>query len=432
MDLALFGALLWFLAGGGTILLANWGWHRWRRQWQQRHLGDTTHFVQRLSHTYHQLAASVADRETLLHLFTQELPTTLQIDRATLLLVDGQRLIAADGLTLPVTHLVVRQVAARGEAMPVQGEVQRLLAQGRTDLGWSRLWVPLLRGTTLHGMWLLGQRQGGYGYSADHCRWLTTLARHAALILETVQVAEAEQRRAAQLRALYQQAINAAESERSRLARELHDGVLQDLCALARDLKAADGAAVPALGQFDTLTATADESIAALRAICHNLRPPLLTNNLALALQALIERLNRQTTAPISFNSAVDGLVLSEESTLAIYRIAQEALTNAVHHAQASEILVRLTSYPGALRLTVSDDGCGLPNTDARQTIQQAVADGHFGLAGMHERATMIGATLAVQTARDYGTAVILTIPVVPPHTSKPDTAAGAQSTPRR
>lgn len=149
----------------------------------------------------------------------------------------------------------------------------------------------------------------------------------------------------------------------------------------------------------------ADESIAALRAICHNLRPPLLTNNLPLALQALIERLNRQTTPMISFKSSVAALVLSEESTLAIYRIVQEALTNAIHHAHASEILVRLTHYPGALRLTISDDGCGLPSGDA---IQQAVASGHFGLAGMHERAKMIGATLEIQSARDYGTAIIL------------------------
>ena len=56
---------------------------------------------------------------------------------------------------------------------------------------------------------------------------------------------------------------------------------------------------------------------------------------------------------------------------------------------------------------TISDDGCGLPSGDA---IQQAVARGHFGLAGMHERAKLIGATLAVQSVRDYGTAVILTM----------------------
>jgi len=417
---SLLWALLYLLAGGGAMALSGWGYARWRRQRQQAQFGDTTGFAQTLNHTYHQLAASVADRQSLLQLFTQELPTTLQLERAVLLLVEGQRLVSTQGLTLPINHLAVRQVAASGEATPVQGDLQRVLAQGRTDLGWSCVWVPLMRGANLYGLWVLGQRQGGYGYSADHCRWLTTLARHAALILETVQVAEAEQARADQLRLLYYQAVTAAESERSRLARELHDGVLQDLCALARDLKAARGAGPPQTGQRHALTAVADESIAALRAICHNLRPPLLTNNLPLALQALIERLNRQSTAMISFKSSADPLVLAEESILVIYRIAQEALTNAIHHAHASEILVRLTHYPDALRLTVSDDGCGLPDAEPRKTMQQAVAGGHFGLAGMHERATMIGATLEVQSARDYGTAIILTVPL-PPHQPQSD-----------
>lgn len=390
------------------MVLAGWGWQCWRSRRHQQTFGTTTVFEQTLSHTYHHLAASVADRQTLLKLFADELPTLLQIDRAALLLVEGQALVAADGLTLPINHLAVRQVAASGEATRVQGDLQTLLAQSRTDLRWSRLWVPLLQGARLHGVWLLGQRQGGYGYSAAHCRWLTTLARHAALILETVQVAEAEQVRAGQLRALYQQTVTAAESERSRLARELHDGVLQELCALARDLKAVGTSIQPNPSQLETLTAVTDESIAALRAICHNLRPPLLTNNLPLALQALIERLNRQSPSMISFKSAVDGLALSEETTLAVYRIAQEALMNAIQHAQASEILVRLTHYPGTLRLTISDDGCGLPRTDV---VQQAVASGHFGIAGMHERSKMIGATLEIQSAREYGTAVILTLP---------------------
>lgn len=397
------------------MALGGWGWRRWQRWRQQKQFGDVTGFAQTLSYTYHQLAASVADRQSLLQLFTQELPSTLQIERAVLLLVAGQRLVGADGLTLPINHLAVRQLAASGEATPVQGDLHRVLTQGRTELGWSRVWVPLMRGANLHGLWVLGQRQGGYGYSADHCRWLTTLARHAALILETVQVAEAEQVRAGQLRILYYQAVTAAESERSRLARELHDGVLQDLCALARDLKATTGSPQLHAEQWAALTTVADESIAALRAICHNLRPPLLTHNLPLALQALIERLNRQSTAMISFKSAADSLALSEEHILTIYRIAQEALTNAIHHAHASEILVRLTHYPGALRLTVSDDGCGLPSAELLQTMQQAVIGGHFGLAGMHERATMIGATLDLQSARDYGTAIILTVPL-PPH----------------
>jgi signal transduction histidine kinase len=93
---------------------------------------------------------------------------------------------------------------------------------------------------------------------------------------------------------------------------------------------------------------------------------------------------------------------------LAMFRITQEALHNAIQHADASEIAVRLTQYPDRLRLTVTDDGRGIAGG-----VEPArfVAQGHFGLAGMRERAAMIGGRLDVQTAVEYGTAVILEVP---------------------
>ena len=126
-------------------------------------------------------------------------------------------------------------------------------------------------------------------------------------------------------------------------------------------------------------------------------------------LQALVERVNSHATTHISFTSSVAGLTLPEETTLAIYRIAQEVLNNAIQHAAASEIQVRLTQHPAMLRLTVSDDGRGMV---ASEDHSQWVATGHFGLASMRERAKIIHATLEIHSARDYGTAVILQAPI--------------------
>jgi signal transduction histidine kinase len=116
------------------------------------------------------------------------------------------------------------------------------------------------------------------------------------------------------------------------------------------------------------------------------------------------------SSSPVSIESKIESLTLPEETTLAIYRIAQEALNNAIRHADASEIGVRLTQYPDHLRLTISDDGQGIQHST---DFSRYVAEGHFGLAGMRERAKMIGATLDIQSARDYGTAVILEVPMV-------------------
>jgi signal transduction histidine kinase len=99
---------------------------------------------------------------------------------------------------------------------------------------------------------------------------------------------------------------------------------------------------------------------------------------------------------------------LPDETAVAVFRIAQEALRNAVKHADASEIEIRLTGYPDRVRLTVTDDGRGVRGG---ADSARFVAQGHFGLAGMRERAAMIGGRLDVQTAPDYGTVVVLELP---------------------
>jgi len=147
-----------------------------------------------------------------------------------------------------------------------------------------------------------------------------------------------------------------------------------------------------------------------MRAICDDLRPPLLRQDLASALKALVEEMDARSDAPvhIEITTQRDELRLPDERALAIFRITQEALNNALQHADASEIAVRLTEYPDKLRLTITDDGQGMPdNLDPGNLV----AAGHYGIAGMRERAAMIGGDLDVQTSLGYGTIVILELP---------------------
>lgn len=399
----------WLLIGLGLAFVIGWGgallWQRRQRPRQE----EQQRLATLLSGYYHKMAATVTDRQGLAQLLAVEIPSALGLRQAAILFLEGQILVAEGELCLPVNNAAVRQVAASGAAAPVTGELQTLIAQGRLDFSWTAVWVPLMRGTTLYGLWLLGRRVDGQVDSAEQLQWYTTLARQAALLLATVQVATQEQEKARQLQALYQEAVASSERERSRLSRELHDGVLQDLCAIGRDLKALDRHNSVDPAQVAALTGYADEAVSTLRAICHNLRPPFLNHNLPLSLQVLVERLSAQSTAHISLKTTVETLVIAEETTIALYRIAQEALTNAIRHADAAEILVRLTQHPQALRLTISDDGRGLP--DQTQTADAAAQD-HYGLVGMRERAKMIGATLEIHSAPDYGTAVIVEAPL--------------------
>lgn len=405
----------WFLAGTLSALVGIAVLYLFRRWLRRRRYGLP--IAQETLVQYGRQMASLLDRSALGQLLAVEVPGAIDVTEAVVLLTEGYDLVAlgdggpprrsAQNLRLPIHHAAVRWVASSGEAMPSRGHLRELIGQGRTDLDWTAVWVPLMRGADLYGLWLLGERASGFAYAPEDLRWLTTLARQAAVVLETIRYAEQEKHVAGEMQALYRQAVSARESERERLARELHDGVLQDLCAVTRDLKALEAQA-KAEAEFVALVSRSNESVQTLRAICHDLRPPLLSNNPALALTALVERLDGQSKAPIHIKVSAENLHLSENTALAIYRIAQEALHNAIQHADASEIAVQLTQYPDRLRMTITDDGQGIPDST---DLRRFVAEGHFGLAGMRERAAMIGGTLEVQSAPDYGTVVVLEIP---------------------
>ena len=410
------GPILWILLGALGALLGAWLVILARRWWYQRRYGlPIAH--EELLVGYGRRMAALLEREALARLLAEEASGSLDATRAVVLLAEGHDLAPPEGtpqaddrepgLRLPVLHAAVRRVASGGEATPVGGRLQALIAQGRSDLAWTAVWVPLMRGTELYGLWLLGKRAQEHAYAPEDLRWLTTLARQAAVVLETIRYAEQEKLVADEMQILYHQAVSARESERERLSRELHDGVLQDLCAVSRDLKALE-AQGDEPDRFAGLIAESNEAVQTLRAISHGLRPPMLSNNPVLALKSLVERLDGQSPVPIHIENSTEELVLSEEAALAIYRIAQEAMHNALQHADASEIAVRLTQYPDRVRMTITDDGRGIPNGRDPRSF---VAEGHFGLAGMRERAAMIGGTLEVHSAPDYGTAVILEIP---------------------
>ena len=426
--------LIGLALGWLTLALAGVLYVYLRKQWRMRRGGPLIdHGV--LLVEYGRKMMGVLDRQALSELLTVELPRVFQVGRAALLLPEDHQLVvvgaygsgAEADLRLPVSHAAVRWVASAGEAQRADsGRLRELHAQGRADLAWAAVWVPLMRGVDLHGLWLLGARgsgqqtrsprSGGRFYAPEDLRCLTAIGRQAAVMLEATRYAERERQSADELRALYQQVVTARETERGHLSRELHDGVLQDLCAVARDLKAlqarvqVNGAPFsdPSATLGASLATRSGETVNALRAICNDLRPPLLQHDLVSALRVLVEELDARSTAPIHIEVSVEDLSLTDAVAVAIYRIAQEALHNAIQHADASEIAVRLTQYPDRLRLTVTDDGQGI-----RGGVEPArfVAQGHLGLAGMRERAAMIGAKLDVQTAVDYGTVVILELP---------------------
>lgn len=195
-------------------------------------------------------------------------------------------------------------------------------------------------------------------------------------------------------------ALAAQEAERKRIARELHDEVGQTLTAVAlRAERAADepseqGAALAEIAE--TLLRSLDD----VHRIGRDLRPEALDDlGLVNALIALCSRIDRQGGLRVRRDLEWRIPALSSEVELVIYRVAQEALTNALRHAQATEVKVSLKHQGPQVELLVADDGRGLP-TEATER----------GLTGMQERARLIGAELQVQSGPDRGTVVALRV----------------------
>ncbi len=205
------------------------------------------------------------------------------------------------------------------------------------------------------------------------------------------------------------------EEERRRLARELHDDTLQSLIALNQrvqlaQLALADSPTVGAIAEIQTLL---EQTMADLRRFTRALRPIYLEDlGLVAALEMLTREVGQADNLRVEFHRAGSERRLSSEVELALYRMAQEALSNVARHAQAVQVSLSITFKPDAVILTISDNGCGFQVPASPAELAPA---GHFGLLGLHERAELIGAHLDIQSSPGHGTLVIVQLP-----TSKP------------
>lgn len=200
------------------------------------------------------------------------------------------------------------------------------------------------------------------------------------------------------------QALAARERERRRLSRELHDEVGQTLSA-ALLLLQPRGSDDPAEfeRQLSEAAETVRDGLEGARRVAHALRPEILEQ---LELGSALANLGRSMGAAADLNVAVTVPpalpALPADVELAVYRVAQEAMTNVVRHACATRAQLAVRLDPAALTLSVSDDGAGLPPDAAR---------GH-GLRGMHERARAVGAELVVRNGAAGGTELELRVPL--------------------
>ena len=311
------------------------------------------------------------------------------------------------GRRVPLADTVANVALRSGTSQRLSDDTNRARFQrhGLGNLGLvarEGLIVPLVFREQSYGVLVAIDSLDGTQFSPEHQRLLEAFAVSAATAVATAQSAADDRRR---------QRLAAAEAERARWARELHDETLQALGNLRLMLSAAarGGNADAMQAAIGRSLSQLESDIATLRSLITELRPAALDQlGLEPALLALVDRLR---TAGLEVDADVElasehgraDQRLTPDLETAVYRIVQEALTNAVKHGSASRAVVEVRDDPGFVDVRVRDDGSGFDPTDATSG---------FGVIGMRERAEILDGSLQIDSAHGAGTTVTARFPV--------------------
>lgn len=319
---------------------------------------------------------------------------------------DGIILVGSDGAIRDVNPCALRMFGyERGELMgrPVEMLVPRAQQRGHVEHRRRYMDSPRARPMGV-GLELRGLRRDGSEFPVE-ISLSPVPAIEGGYVLSIVR--DLSERRA--LQAFGAGALRAAEQERQRIARELHDDTAQRLAGLMIMLKVA-GRTVDPQEREERLDRVREEIGAAadaVRRIARGLRPPVLDEvGLPAALESLVRTLRHAHGLDIDLAMDRPAGRMSADSELAMYRIVQEALSNAIRHSGASRLAVSLQAEDHALRAEVRDEGRGFaterPFSDEGRGL---------GLVGMRERARHAGGTLEIDSAPGAGTRVRVTLP---------------------
>ncbi|MDQ3006158.1 MAG: sensor histidine kinase, partial [Chloroflexota bacterium] len=267
------------------------------------------------------------------------------------------------------------------------------LVSGDQPYSWIRLVLPLKLGEETNGFWLFGRRDPDDIYSQLEIPILQSLASQTAIALSNILQTE-------RLKSMYAGNIDRYEQERLRLSRDLHDSIMNEMAALLMR-EDAPVFSPEFQGAFEALTER-------LREIVTDLRPPSLTFGLKPALEDLADGLSERNREKVKIVVGIqaDGeWRYPDKVENHLYRIVQEACGNALKYAHAKTIRITGKLSRQKIELTVEDDGVGF-DAESKPNLDETHASKHYGLTGMHERASLTGAEVHIDSKPSGGTRI--------------------------
>ncbi|NDJ52453.1 MAG: sensor histidine kinase [Chloroflexi bacterium] len=288
-----------------------------------------------------------------------------------------------------------------------------LLEQQLLGLEQARLWVPLQGYSDVIGLLVVGAKRGEEESNGKDIEILETIGRQFGVLLQNAWIFSNLRQEVEEGRSIRREALAAREEERRRIARELHDEIIQSLVGYMylisqiRYLDKSDKHRIPE--RIDVLQETLRDIIYDVRRICTDLRPPVLDE---VGLVAAIGSLARSVDSGLTIDLQIEDdpeVEIPDAVSLTTYRIVQESLHNIDRHAQASHATVALSINQHDIRLVVLDDGRGF---EMPAELSEFLRRGHLGLVGLRERLMGVNGTLNVKSAPGEGTLIEALIPL--------------------
>jgi signal transduction histidine kinase len=359
----------------------------------EQHLLDIPLPPTQLVETYAARITTSLDSDKLIHLLKDEVLPSLLVRQSAILFLNNNKLHTLFTVGIEEDQLPAQDVLPSLLEKPEIFRYSQSEDYDQNPSKWIRLLLPLKVNEELVGVWLFGRRDPDNLYTSTEISVLQSIANQTAIAMENITQAK-------HLRALYQANIDRQENERMSLARGLHDEVLNQLAALVY--------------QVDDLNNMANfrdgiQSINTylLQAI-EDLRPAMMAYGLWPALQQLVDELSeRAGNVKIQIDIPENDVRYDPQGEQHLFRIVQQACENALRHANAKFIYIKGQIEPGNCFLAVEDDGIGFP-TDEYLDLTVLLSRKHFGLAGMFERAALIGAELKINSIPGSGTRVLV------------------------
>jgi signal transduction histidine kinase len=272
----------------------------------------------------------------------------------------------------------------------------------------GKLHIPITNKNTIVGIFLLGPKIGGETFTGEDLNILAIVARQIGISIQNVTLLDEIRRRAVEVDKLHQEIVRAREEEQKRLARELHDEIIQALVGLNYRLSHLDAAGP------DRAKEEVRAIIQNMRRITTELRPPGLDNlGLVSAIRSSARRASSNIDQSLEIFLSIKGdeeQVISENVATVLYRVFAEAFNNSLNHAHAKRVEVLLDIQPEEVHLDVRDDGIGFEVPDR---LGSFLEKHHFGLVGIRERVDLVNGTFNLISEVGKGTSLQVSVPTL-------------------